>query len=84
MKIRTEYKPSAEWMAVDDDSYDGAGPNILGWGATEQDAIADLLDRIIREQMIFAPAWKTLATGLVLGAIGGWIFPLVTGMGCIQ
>jgi hypothetical protein len=46
MKIRTEYKPSAEWMAVDDDSYDGAGPNILGWGATEQDAIDDLLEQI--------------------------------------
>ena len=28
--------------------------------------------------------FKTLVTGLVLGAIGMWIFPLVTGMGCIQ
>jgi hypothetical protein len=42
------------------------------------------IDRIIREQTIFAPDWKTLATGLVLGVIGMWIFPLVTGMGCIQ
>jgi hypothetical protein len=30
------------------------------------------------------PDWKALVIGLVLGALGGWIFPLVTGMGCIQ
>jgi hypothetical protein len=27
---------------------------------------------------------KTFVAGLVLGAIGMWLIPLVTGMGCIQ
>jgi hypothetical protein len=27
---------------------------------------------------------KVLVTGIVIGLIAGWIFPLVTGVGCIQ
>jgi hypothetical protein len=51
MKISTSYDPppipirSFDWMAVDDDTYDGPGSPI-GLGATEQEAIADLLDQL--------------------------------------
>ena len=34
-----------DWSAVDDATYDGPGCPI-GYGATEQEAIADLLDQI--------------------------------------
>lgn len=50
MKIVTDYwaKPipdrSHDWSAVDDETYDGGGP--IGWGATEQEAIGDLLEQI--------------------------------------
>jgi hypothetical protein len=56
MRISTEYwaKPipdrSCDWSAVDDDTYDGAPdthpPCPIGWGATEAEAIADLLEKI--------------------------------------
>ena len=56
MKIKTEYDPRAlmpswEWLAVDDDTYDGApdaGPKAraIGYGATEAEAIADLLEQL--------------------------------------
>jgi hypothetical protein len=51
MKIRTEYVyppipvRDFDWSAVDDDTYDGPGSPI-GTGATEQAAIADLLQQI--------------------------------------
>lgn len=56
-RIRTtfEYPPipirSCDWSAVDDNTYDGApdsGPpaNLVGRGATEAEAIADLLEQI--------------------------------------
>ena len=51
MKIRTTYiyPPipirDCDWAAVDDDTYDGPGCPI-GTGATEQEAIADLLQQI--------------------------------------
>lgn len=34
-----------DWSAVDDDTYDGEGCAI-GWGETEQQAIADLLEQL--------------------------------------
>jgi hypothetical protein len=54
IKVRTtfEYPPipvrSFDWSAIDDDTYDGADDSNcpIGHGATEQDAIADLLDQI--------------------------------------
>ena len=51
MKIKTEChytdngKYPAEWTAWDDDSYDGPG-SPLGSGHTEQEAIADLKEKI--------------------------------------
>ncbi len=56
MRIRTDFwrKPIPDrrfdWSAVDDDTYDGAPdtspPCPIGYGATEADAIADLLTQI--------------------------------------
>ena len=51
MKIRTAavYPPipltSYDWSAVDDDAYDGEGCPI-GYGATREEAIADLMEQI--------------------------------------
>lgn len=51
MKIRTEYVyppipiRAFDWSAVDDDTYDGPGCPV-GWGYTEEQAIADLLEQI--------------------------------------
>ena len=52
MKIKTEYQRLRftnerrfDWNAVDDDTYDGP-PSPIGWGATEHEAIADLLTQI--------------------------------------
>ena len=51
MNIRTEYvfPPISDrrfdWSAVDDDNYDGPGSPI-GYGRTEEEAIADLLEQI--------------------------------------
>lgn len=50
-RIRTnhEYPPipirDMDWSAVDDSTYDGEGCPI-GWGATEEEAIADLLEQL--------------------------------------
>lgn len=57
MKIRTDYwkKPvpfrNFDWDAIDADTYDGApdaGPRsqVIGYGATEQEAIDDLLEKL--------------------------------------
>lgn len=51
MNIRTEYvyppipDRRFDWQAVDDDTYDGPGSPI-GSGATEAEAIADLLEKL--------------------------------------
>jgi hypothetical protein len=50
MNIKTHfvYPPipvrCCDWSAVDDDTYDGDGP--VGWGATEAEAIEDLLEQM--------------------------------------
>jgi hypothetical protein len=56
MKIRTEFVHPPipdrrfDWSAVDDDTYDGAedsgNRNMIGYGKTEQEAIADLMAKI--------------------------------------
>lgn len=54
MKIRTEfvYPPipdrSFDWVATDDDTYDGAEDSHcpIGFGATEQEAIDDLISQL--------------------------------------
>ena len=41
-----------DWSAIDDDTYDGAedsGCNMVGWGKTEAEAIADL-ERLNQEE----------------------------------
>lgn len=51
MNIRTqEHKwapPSMRWSAVDDDGYDYDSP--IGWGASEDAAIDDLLGLVARD-----------------------------------
>ena len=50
MKIRTTYvyppipHRCFDWAAIDDDTYEGGGP--IGYGATEEEAIADLMEQI--------------------------------------
>jgi hypothetical protein len=54
VKIRThfDYPPipvrQFDWSAIDDDSYDGAEDSScpIGHGATEEDAIEDLMDQL--------------------------------------
>jgi hypothetical protein len=48
MKIVATRIYFGEWMAVDDDTYDGAidSTSPYGTGATEEEAIADLLGKI--------------------------------------
>lgn len=54
MNIRTTYDPKPipdrrfDWIAVDDDTYDGPGCPI-GYGETEAEAVADLKDKIENE-----------------------------------
>lgn len=45
IKVRTSNCILSDWSAVDDSTYDGEGCEI-GRGATEQEAIADLLEQI--------------------------------------
>ena len=53
MKVRTEMHYVGEWTAIDEDTYDGAPDaghaGMIGWGATEQEAIEDL-QRLFRER----------------------------------
>jgi hypothetical protein len=50
MNIKTHYWPTPiplrqfDWSAVDDDTYDYDQP--IGYGATEQEAIDDLMDQL--------------------------------------
>ena len=52
MKIQTNYVCPPipircfDWSAVDADSYDGSPSDPIGYGATEQEAIDDLLSQI--------------------------------------
>lgn len=60
MRIRTDYvfppipDRSCDWSAIDEDTYDGAPdthpPCPIGRGATEAEAIADLLEQIQEQQ----------------------------------
>jgi hypothetical protein len=62
MKIRTHYDPppiplrNFDWSAVDDQTYDGPGCPV-GYGATEQEAIDDLMLQIEDDL-----AWADMAT----------------------
>ena len=50
MTLITEYDPPPiptrqfDWSAIDDDTYEPGCP--IGWGATEQEAIDDLLEKL--------------------------------------
>lgn len=48
MNIRATRIYHGEWIAVDDDSYDGVedAPNHCGIGSTEQEAIDDLIEKL--------------------------------------
>lgn len=52
MKIGTHYDPppipmrSFDWKAIDEDTYDGGEAEPMGLGATEAEAIADLLAQL--------------------------------------
>jgi hypothetical protein len=48
MNIRATRIYHGEWIAVDDDTYDGAedSPNQCGVGSTEQEAIDDLREKL--------------------------------------
>ena len=58
MKIKTnyEYPPipirDFDWSAIDDDTYDGAEDSHcpIGWGRTEEEAIADLMQQILENE----------------------------------
>lgn len=56
MKLRTTYDPKPipirhfDWSAIDDDTYDGSEDSKtrgqVGYGATEAEAVADLLEQL--------------------------------------
>jgi len=56
MRIKTHYDPPPipprdyDWCAYDDDTYDGTPGQPIGWGATEQAAIDDLLEQIADQE----------------------------------
>jgi hypothetical protein len=58
VKIKTnfEYPPipirDFDWSAIDDDTYDGAEDSHcpIGWGRTEEEAIADLMQQILENE----------------------------------
>jgi hypothetical protein len=70
---------NTDWIAVDDDTYDGTGP--VGTGATEAEAIADLKEQLsiddeldallgitsvaldVMQAAVTALEWRALATG---------------------
>jgi hypothetical protein len=62
MKIRTHYDPAPiplrqfDWCAVDDSTYDGPGCPV-GYGATEQEAIDDLMMQVEDDM-----AWGEMAS----------------------
>jgi hypothetical protein len=66
LRIVTSYEPppvpfrNCDWTAVDDRTYDGPG-NPIGWGATEQQAIDDLLEQICNDEDVCPPNCKACA-----------------------
>src|SRR6186997_1308151 len=44
---------SHDWTAVDDRTYEGG--DLIGWGATEQEAVADLLEQICNDEGVCLP-----------------------------
>lgn len=49
---RYSYEPNAApdcWSCIDDRTYDGAGANMIGWGPTQEEALADL-ERLFEER----------------------------------
>lgn len=63
MNIRTQYDPKPiplrdfDWSAVDADTYDYTEP--VGWGRTEAEAIADLMNQIEEDETCLAHATAT-------------------------
>jgi hypothetical protein len=59
VKIKTnyEYPPipirDYDWSAIDDDTYDGAEDSHcpIGWGRTEEEAIADLMQQLLENAL---------------------------------
>ena len=55
MKIKTKYDPPpiptrvVDWWAIDDDTYEPGSP--IGYGATEQDAIDDLMAQFAEQDL---------------------------------
>jgi hypothetical protein len=51
--IRTTYWPKPvpicqfDWTAVDDETYDGTPSQPIGYGRTEQEAVRDLITKLI-------------------------------------
>lgn len=39
-----------DWLAVDDDTYDGTG-GVVGFGETQQEAIKDLQERVSEREL---------------------------------
>lgn len=56
MRVITSYDPppipmrNHDWSAVDDETYGGEESDPIGYGATEIEAIRDLLDQIESKQ----------------------------------
>lgn len=54
MKIRTEYvrtpisDRNSDWCAYDDNTYNGPG-SVIGWGATREEAISNLMEEMSNE-----------------------------------
>jgi hypothetical protein len=44
------------WSCIDDRTYDGAGSNMIGWGKTKEEALADLV-RLFEER---ADYWQSV------------------------
>lgn len=65
-----EYPPipirQFDWYAIDDDTYDGEGCPI-GRGATEEDAINDLLDKICAARGAYCDAPDCAYCGAAIG-----------------
>lgn len=54
-----------DWTAVDDRTYEGG--DLIGWGETEQKAIADLLEQICNEEDVCLPDCPTCAKAKARG-----------------
>lgn len=59
MDIRATRIYHGEWIAVDDDTYDGAedSPNQCGVGSTEQEAIEDLMEKLAPQPIQVQGGW---------------------------